>query len=78
MMQGFLIAEASLAEELKLQGAQASVVAAHGLESNSCTHRLSCSQTCGIFPIGTEPKIAALTGGFFTTEPPGKTPSLPS
>ena len=31
MMQGFLIAEASLAEELKLQGAQASVVAAHGL-----------------------------------------------
>ena len=45
MMQGFLTAEASLGEELELQGAQASVVAAHGFWIDSCAHRLSC-----IFP----------------------------
>ena len=26
----------------------------------------------GIFPVGNEPESPALTGGFFTSEPPGK------
>ena len=55
-----LTAVASLVAEYRLQSAQASVVAAHGLSScgsqalehrlSSCGHRLICSTACGIFP----------------------------
>ena len=38
-------------------------------------HGLSCSAVCGIFlGQGVEPVSPALTSGFFTTEPPGKSP----
>ena len=38
-------------------------------------HRLSCSAVCGIFlDQGVEPVSPALASGFFTTEPPGKSP----
>ena len=41
---------------------------------------LSCPAACGIFVPrpGTEPASPALEGGFFTTEPPGKAPDVPS
>ena len=47
-----------------------------GLETTSSAVELlglSCSLACGIFPDqGLEPVSPALTGGFFTPEPPGK------
>ena len=43
--------------------------------STVVAHGLTCSTACGIFPhvqSGIEPVPPALAGGFFTTEPPGK------
>ena len=40
-------------------------------------HGLSCSEACGILPDqGSNPVSLALAGGFFTTEPPGKSCSF--
>ena len=61
----------------------ASVVVARGLSScgsralalrlSSVVHGLSCSAACGIFPDqGSNPMFPALSGGFLTTAPPGK------
>ena len=72
----FLIAVASLAVEHRLYGAQASVVVAPGLWSTGSlvvVHGLSGSVVCGIFlDPRIEPTSPALSGGVFTTEPPGK------
>ena len=67
----------------QLQGAWVSIVVAHGL--NSCSsqaleHKLNSWDSwtqlpCSMWDIpglGIEPVSPALTGGFFTTEPPGK------
>ena len=80
---GLLTAVASLPAELRLQGAQASLVATHGLSScssqalehrlSSCGARPSCSVACWDLPgPGIEPVSPVLAGGFFTTEPSGK------
>ena len=68
-------------------GAQASVVAAHGLSncgswalstgSGVVVHSLSCSMDCGIFQNPHQTRVSALPGRFFfffffTSEPPGK------
>ena len=55
--------------EHRLLGMQASVVVAHGL---------SCSVSCGISISRTGNKSVSpvLTGGFLTTGPPRKVPSL--
>ena len=53
LMLGLLIAVASLVFEQRLQGAQASVVTAPGLQSIgsvAAAHGLSCSAARGIFP----------------------------
>ena len=53
LMLGLLIAVASLVFEQSLQGAQASVVTAPGLQSTgsvAVAHGLSCSAARGIFP----------------------------
>ena len=53
LMLGLLIAVASLVFEQRLQGAQASVVMAPGLQSTgsvAAAHGLSCSAAHGIFP----------------------------
>ena len=84
---GLLIAVASLAAEHRLQGPQASVIAAYGLsscESWGLKHRLS---SCGAWALllrsmydlpgpGIGPMSPALEGGFLTTGPPGKSLSL--
>ena len=57
-----LLNAASLVVELRLWGAQSSVVA---------VHRLSFPAACGILS-GMEPMSPALTAGFFTTGPPRK------
>ena len=52
-----------------------SVVAAHGLysmDSVVVAHGLSCSAAWGIFPDQGSKLSPALTGGFFTAEPPRK------
>ena len=71
-----LIAVASLPGEHRLQGVWASVVAASGLQSTGSivvVHGFSCPKECwGLCGPGVEPTSPALTGGFFTTEPPGK------
>ena len=56
-------------------GHMGSVVAARGIWSTGsvvvvCS--LRCSEACGIVQPGIEPVSPALTGRFFTTEPPGK------
>ena len=70
----------------RLRVAVAPPVAEHGLCSawasaaailehrpSSCSTRLSCSKVCGYLPgSGIESVSPALAGGFFTTEPPGK------
>ena len=57
-----------------------SVVVAQGLQSADSVvvvHRLSCSAACVIFPDqGLEPMPSALAGGFLTTAPPRKSPTL--
>ena len=83
MVQWLLVAVASLVAEHRLQGMQASGIAARGLGSCSpglksagsvaLAHGLSCSEACGIFPDqGSNPCLSALAGRFFATEPPGK------
>ena len=79
----FLTAVASAVVERGLQSVRASVIAAHGLsscDSWALEHRfstcdswaeLSCSMWDLTIP-GIEPLSPALTGGSFTTEPPGK------
>ena len=39
---------------------------------SSCGLGLSCSVACGIVPVQASNPSPALAGGFFTTEPPGK------
>ena len=82
VVHGLLIAVTSLAER-GLSGVQASVVGAHGLSSYgswALQHRLNnCGpgaqlfhSICDIPGPGIEAMSPAFTGGFFTTEPPGK------
>ena len=54
--------------------AVASLVTEHALCSAVVADRLTCFETCGIFPDlpRLEPKSPALQGGFLTTEPPEK------
>ena len=54
-----------------------SAVTVSGLQSTGSivvVHGLSCSEACGwdLPRSGMEPVSPALTGGFFTTESPGK------
>ena len=74
---GLLIAVASLVEQ-EPWGSQSSAVAAPGLQSTvsvDVVHGFSCSEACGILlEPGIEPLSLALAGGFFTPEPPGKSP----
>ena len=67
---------ASLAAEQRLQGAQASVAAAHRFRGCSAQARLPCGMW-NLPRSGIEPMSLALGGGFLTTGPPGK-PSTPS
>ena len=82
VVHGLLIAVTSLVEH-GLSGVQASVVGAHGLSSYgswALQHRLNNCGTgaqlfhsiCDIPGPGIEAMSPAFTGGFFTTESPGK------
>ena len=53
-----------------------SLVVAHGL--SSCGMIVTCPQACEILVPGggIEPAPSALQGGFLTTRPPGKSPTL--
>ena len=63
-LPGLLMAVASLVEELRALGEQASVVVARGL---------SCPMAMWDLPgLGIEPVSPALAGRFLTTGPPGK------
>ena len=65
---------ASLAEELRLQGAGALAVVAPWLLSAgsvAVVRGLSCSEACGIFP-DQESNPRLFMGRLFTTEPPGE------
>ena len=83
-----LIAVACLVVEHGLQGAQASAGVACGRSSCgpwALEHRLNSCGTQAWLLRGRwdllgwqrEPVSSALSGGFFTTEPPGKPPSIP-
>ena len=83
MVRELLITVASLVAECKLQGMQASVVAAHVLSicnSWNLENRLSSCDAwaylicCKWYLPGPriEPMSPAMADGFFTTEPPGK------
>ena len=64
---------APLVAEHGLCGARASVPAVLEHGPSSCGTWLSCSEVCGYLPgSGIESVSPALAGGFFTTEPPGK------
>ena len=78
-----LIVVATIVAEHRLQGAQASAVAAPGLgncDSQDLEHRLNSTGAwtqllCSMWnppESGIEPISPALPGRFFTTEPPGK------
>ena len=70
-----VIAVVSPVAEHGLQGTQASVVVALGLQSAGLivlTHGLHCSMAYGIFPDKGLSLSPALASRFFTTEPPGK------
>ena len=82
------IAVASLVAEQRPQGTWASVTVARGLSSCgswALEHRLNSCGTQAWLLRGRwdlpgwqmEPVSSALSGGFFTTEPPGKPPSIP-
>ena len=84
---GLLIAVASLIVVHRLWGVWASVTAAQGLSSfgsRTPEHRLSrCGARAEVLRIkwalpgpGVELVCPALAGGFFTTEPPGKSLTL--
>ena len=76
--RGLLIVVASLLVEHRIQGAQASVVAApepQSVGSVTVMDKLSCSKACGIFPDqGSNP--CPLAGGFLYTVTPSKSSSL--
>ena len=85
--RGLLIAVAPLVAEHRLQGTRASAAVACGLRScgsRALEHRLSscgvwAESHCGTWDLpgpGIEPASPASAGGFFTTEPPGKSSSL--
>ena len=64
---------APLVAEQGLFGAWASVAAILEHRPSSGGIWLSCSEACGYLPgSGIESVSPALAGGFFTTEPPGK------
>ena len=83
VVRGRLLAVACLVVGHRLWGVQASVAAVQRLNSSSSSklqstgsvvmaHGLSCSAACGIFPDQVLNMSHALSGGSFTTEPPGK------
>ena len=85
--RGLLIVVAPLVAEHRLQGTRASAAVACGLRScgsRALEHRFnSCGvwaeSHCGTWDLpgpGIEPASPASAGGFFTTEPPGKSSSL--
>ena len=62
------------ASVIRLMGSAVLVPGLQSTDSIITVHGLSCSATCGIFPDqGSSP---ALAGGFFTTEPPGRSPDV--
>ena len=73
---------ASPVAEHGLWGASASVVPTpeqYSTGSVAVGHGISCSTACGIFPDqGSNPMSPALAGGFFATEPPGKSLKSPN
>ena len=73
-----LLGVASLIAEHRAQGPGASVVVAPTLSSTGSVvvaHRLLLHGMWDPPGSGLEPMSPALTGGFFTTEPPGRPPS---
>ena len=81
MVLGLLVAVASLVAESGLEGAQASVIVAHGLSSRGSRvleHRLSsCARTQLLGGMlrslsRIKPTSPALAGGFLTTRLPGQ------
>ena len=73
-----LLGVASLMAEHRAQGPGASVVVAPALSSTGSVvvaHRLLLHGMWDPPGSGLEPMSPALTGGFFTTEPPGRPPS---
>ena len=77
---------ASLLAERRLEGAQASVAAAHWLSSCGSralehssivgTQRLSCSAACGIFQDQVSNLVPCIGRRFFTTKASGKSQGL--